>query len=789
MNPIKALIYQAAENTADSTFIEPDYDSIVNFSHPDWKFLIGDFIVYSILAGIIVAFIIWSIWRLGRWNKLAKARKISLKWFFIPVWIYGFLVYDIGMCPSGEKVALLTNAPMAFLYAFRIFLFNSDVSEIQNKFHESWVYSFNFALCHFFAAIISTLFVIKLVGFHLVARWNIWWKSLLSKWRKVDETFIFWGFNEASYRLVMSIHNHYGSKANRKLYRIVVVRMSIDDETDEQPTGFSRIFDFLSVSPSEMARFEEIKSLGIPYFTTGRFVDVESYNSDREEDILGRLLKIRSVRRFIKYGTRKKVHMLFLSDDENDNLHALSLLRKDTSINEFAKTHSGNIPQTSVCFYCHARANSVHDVIETHDPYGPLKVRLIDSSHINVELLKENPELLPANFVEVEKDATVSSLFHGLIIGFSEVGKDAVRFLYEFGAFVRSGVPEGKAPRSSFHLDVVDRKMADLAGSFVANSPAIRPYMPFVDKKEYNNPNALVSLYNYDCRSADFYILLNKLILTLNYIVIATDDDELNITMGVRIFKAATRYRQNLDNLCILVRIHNDDDNRIRNIAKYYNTLWYGDTDNGDKLSTRPLHIFGLDHDIYTYKNIIELIHEEKALKYKQRYDNSIPPNEEQTQKKTQTTSPPPADKKEPGNQKYIDYLQQRRGWLQNVANSCHEQTKKMLLDKALEKCGLDRTCYNGLKRKLNSIQYDWNERNKETEDAERIAYVLAQTEHLRWNASHEIMGYEPGPKDEIRLNHDCMIDWYALPTDKKKSYDCNVADMVLGVKIIPPKL
>ncbi len=62
---------------------------------------------------------------------------------------------------------------------------------------------------------------------------------------------------------------------------------------------------------------------------------------------------------------------------------------------------------------------------------------------------------------------------------------------------------------------------------------------------------------------------------------------------------------------------------------------------------------------------------------------------------------------------------------------------------------------------------------------------VLAMTEHLRWCASHEILGYrDQGDeefKDEARLQHGCLKPWDEL-SDEKKSYDYNIVDVSLGI-------
>lgn len=761
----------AAEQIADSTFIEQDWKSLATAAdHPHWQYLWGDFLGASIIAGVSIGLLIILVWGLLKIPYLKQLKKIPLKIPFVLVWIYGFIVYDIGMCPGGERVALITNAPMAILYAFKIFLLDSDVSEIQDKFHESWVYSLNFALCHFFAALISTLFVIKTFGFYALARIKIWIASLQGKSRiwKRKETYVFWGFNEASYRLIKSIQDPKNGQ-NPKDYRIIIVLKNREtDDSPEKQTGFARIFEFLSMPSLELAQLQVLGCL-----TTGTYANLGMLNpGEGNGNIIGGKLRLNSVKRLLKYGTTQNIHMIFLSDDENDNLHDAALLQTDSTFADFLKKNGSR----SVTFYCHARFNSVHRVMEGINAADKVKVKIIDSSHINVEMLKEDRELLPVNFVDVERDGSVSSPFNALVVGFSEVGKDAVRFIYEYGAFVKSGGTKKVAERSPFHLDVVDRDMADLAGSFVANSPAIRPEMPFLPDCLGSNPDALITLHDMDCRSAEFSLMIRSRIRDLNYIVIATENDELNISLGVRLFKAAARYRSDLDNFCILVRIHNDSDGRMKNIADYYNNLWA----EPDKSVQQIINIFGLDKEIYTFDNIISLSHDHKAEKYKERYEMSKPP-----QPKQKTNE----EKREEKPRPYAEAMKQRRVWTQDLANCYHEPTKCILRDRALKQCGLDVSDFRNLERETGALEYRTKDNTPLNKDLERIAVVLAQTEHIRWNASHEILGYVfSEKKDEVKMHHDCLTDWKSLKDDNTRSFDNDVADFVLNVSLVNKK-
>lgn len=732
-------------------------------------------------------------------KSISNIKNTGLSRVFIFTWIYGVLVYDIGMYNEGTSFSFITNLPLAVLYGFKIFLLDSDVSEIHTGFHENWLFSGNFALVHFLAACVTTLFVIKHFGFNLMSRYRMW-RAGLPGARRVDDTYVFWGLNDAGCRLIESINEHYGANPN---YRIIVIRTnSGDDDAPEGRTGFNRILDFLSMKNSELDRISRLGCL-----TTGtyaRISEVELADHSHEPcDVLGEKLGLKSLRRLLTDKTAHRIHMLFLSADSDANLHDVSLLVRDKTIDDFISADKNH---RRVIFYCHARYNSVHRVIEDQHLSENLTVQVVDSSHICVEMLKQDKlakkELLPVSHVNVREDATVDTPFHAMVVGFREVGLDSVRFLYEFGAFVKTGSTDTHVERSDFHIDVVDRDMADLAGTFVANAPAIRPSIPFVEGME--RPDALITLHQMDCRSVEFYRQLKSWITTLNYVVIATDDDELNMSTAIRIFRAAIRYRDNMDKLSILVRVHSDKDHRYRSIAEHYNRLWAAQqsTPVGEKFHqksvkrddtiTKPLVIFGLEEEVYTYANIIDDSTERRAIDFKEIYEASSNPKHKYS-------------KEDKDKAWYIDFrrkmqlegefegfaptyaalmnLRRTRG--QDMANSLHAYTKAYLRDEALRAIGIKTFGWRLLTRRNKTVVYTHSAGLTIDPRIVRILNVLAQTEHLRWNASHQLLGYicrgTDGSKDEIRLHHADLTDWHRLKPETQ-GYDYNVVDVTLGI-------
>lgn len=738
------------------------------------------------------------------------ARK-NLVWWFMPVWLFCFVVYDIGQY-TGNPWSLLGNAPMAVLHAFEAFLLGSDVSAIHEPFHNNWCFMLCFGLSHCMAAVVSMLFVLKYFGYNIIAGLRMFWAAWGPCTSK-NTTYVFWGINEAAWHMAESIkawHRRNGGES----FRLVVVRGGVHGADNAAQGGLERLLGFLSVDEKEMALLQKTDCLA-----TGTYGDIAESAGDAAPgitvDLLAKGLGLKTLARIIRRKTSGRLLFFFLSDDERDNILSTVSLKKDSTLDRWLAEE----PSRKVSLYCHARYNGLHRVIEDNEMKSRIEVNVVDSSHISVELLKKTTGLQPVDFVKVEADATVSSPFNALVVGFSEVGQDSVRFLYEFGAFVKTGSTDDDVRRSDFHCHVVDRNMADLAGAFVANAPEISPSLPFV--KDGVRPGALLTLHKMDCRSVEFYRAMEGWIKDLNYVVIATDDDELNMTLGIRLFRLAIRYRRDMERLCILVRIHDDDEGHFQRVADHYNRLWEAELNSdsknkrhqsrlktGDACSKPIIRIFGLDNRTYTYENVIQEDTLAEAKRFKARYDKAM------TELKKISGETDPAQlatkdwdeevrdlmqledfivvdgQRRPHPYKdcvptYTAVMRLRRTQNQNLANCLHLATKRRLASLALGDAELRVFDGHHLLRREGTLTYVWKDYVRPDIRATRVLDVLAQTEHLRWNAAHEILGYRSSPDeghtDEAALVHGCIRPWQGLSA-RHKSYDYNVVDMSLGI-------
>ena len=546
--------------------------------------------IMSLLAALGVVFLIMVVltllnsFRHGKW-------RISGKWLttlFCVTWLFGFVVYDIGIY-TGEPRSFLLNAPMAMIHSIDMFFLQSDAAALHDEFHENVIFMGFFSLAHLLAAFVSMVFVLKHFGFNIIAGFRML-LAAYGKKKKRKAAYVFWGMNEPSYLLAKSIKQYYQKNGNEKDYRIIVVRTGSDRDRTGARNGMERMFNFLSLKNKDLERLQDLGCL-----TTNTFVDVSKLNVVEDGDgsapeVLKKQLNLRQLSRILSKQTSSAVHLFFLGDDASANIQSITNLKKDKVLLDFAGDEMHHA-ERKITFYCHARYNSVHRVIEDEQLQDNIEVKVVDSSHISIEQLKQNVSLHPVSYVDIEDDATVSSPFNALVVGFGEVGIDAVRFLYEFGTFVKHGTARcGHVERSHFHCDVVDSRMPVVAGPVLSAVPAIISELTLKNGTkvmlnsgvgkgtergdEVTTDTPLMSLHELDMLGVDFYKKLDIWVKTLNYVVIATDDDEQNMALAVRIFKLAIRYRPNLEHFRILVCVKSDNDGHIRRTADHYNRLW-----------------------------------------------------------------------------------------------------------------------------------------------------------------------------------------------------------------------
>lgn len=740
----------------------------------------------------------------NRWKMFWGWLEEHLTQMFGLTWLLGFCVYAVGMFVGIETTPnladrflhLLGVAPMAVLHAFGMFIMESDVSAVHDEFHDNLLYMVLFSIAHFLAAGVSMIFVIKHFGYNIVASIHLWITSHGS--HQHDHLFIFWGMNDASYSLAKDL------KKPRRVsgsWKAMIVKTADNREKQSDRTGLDRLFNFLSLKNIELEQFKELGFLTCNAFPRISKLEI-GIDSENENDtqILSKRLRLKSLARLIRM-TDKTIHIFMLSDDDKDNIKAVSNLRLDQTIAKFVQ---GN--EHHVFIYCKARYASVNRVIEDMHSNNGMDIRIVDPANDSINILKSKREYHPVNFVNVDVDknlGTVTSAFNALVVGFGWTGRDAVRFLYEYGAFVKdsSAIDDDvasrvngkyeqigcdlKVERSPFLCHIVDSNADKIKGIFSAHSPAMF--------NEANRP--MLDIQSIDANSDKFIEQLRDWAKDLNYVVVATGNDDQNITIAVRIFKCVSMYRENLKNFSIFVHCHTREEERhMQRIADFYNEA----DASKETRHKQKIVIFGKTEQLYTYKLIVENQYEKDGEKYNAEYcEVSGNKGEKDVWKSRHSCLL---------NMRNLDaYSKLRRQEYQDTSNAYHAMTKIHIIEEVAKKRGLPclQSCLSEetpapyfcrtKSGKKEPIQGQiLSEGQKLSQEEELLLRNMAKLEHIRWIASHEVLGYNSykDAPDSILLAlknkvnecnetyrlHNCMIPWQELDQESEnainKEYD-----------------
>ncbi len=580
---------------------------------------------------------------------------------------------------------------------------------------------------------------------------------------KVDDSknhlYLFFGHNEPSALLVKEIAKHDD--------RAIVVIIDETKSEEEERDAWDRIVSLVT-HKHEVFKTAD-KSGTYVALANQQFQDIDEEIVSRDDfDAFGYLglQRIKSLISKLPETTGAELHVFFMGNDVEANIRNIITLSKDTTIASVAAR--GDIRHQ---IYCHARYNGPNRVIEDLALSKHLNVKLVDSSHMAVELLKADFECHPINVVNLSKKnpGTVDTPFKALIIGFGEVGRDAFRFLYEFGAFVDS---ENMDLRSPFECVVVDSDLEKLEGPLKAS-------MPGIFRQRHENVEIRFETADYNSNRFFREIITDDFLKSVNYIVISIGDSDEAIALAVRIFNLTRRVRDDLSSLRIFVKCTADDKvERVVKIAYHYNFGYGEGTDN-----VPVIRIFGQPEKTYTYDLVISdrLIKEGKLFLEKYNiFSNEHLDWDERHRKLT-----------EGGAQRIENLRKLRRKESQDMANALHAATKMSVLERSMEllsernhtltdwtsfySCYLNGDGTANVEGSRSNIHYrglagDFND----------LILRLAMLEHIRWNAAHELAGYEFNEEgdgcDERTMRHNCLCNWSDLDrqSDKIKDWKCD---------------
>lgn len=715
------------------------------------------------------------------------ARDFSLKLvatlmcFFLMVGTLLFLVVfhsiasiDVSVLPAEEQARVsipkFTNAEYLFrsmVSALNLFMFNLD-SNVLDRLDDFPFLKGCLSVCTVLSSSCTLALLTGLVYYRLKAYCRLTYRT------KIDQAhnhlYLFFGSNVPTYHLLKGIKEN-----DPQAVTVIVDKADLREDNKDEWEGI------ISYITHRRRVFEEAGKYGANVAIAGEQLnDIgEEVYSRPDFDAFG-YLGLNKVRKCIKQlgnYAGSQLHILFMDEDEELNIRNIRILVRDASV--AAVANNAGIEHR---IYCHARYNGPNRIIEDVALQRKMNIKIIDSSHIAIEILKFDSTCHPVNVMKLDNDnpVVVKSEFTALIIGFGEVGRDAFRFLYEYGHFLEEDgnvSAAGCLRNAPFECTVVDKELDCIEGILKTNMPGI------FGKRDANTK---ISFKNIDYRSEDFYseVLNDDFARRLNYVVISIGDNDEAIALAARIFGLLRKQREKLDNLRIFVRCTDDKlVEGIQRIADHYN---YG---YGQGMDNEPvIRIFGQPQKTYTYDLVISNRLVNLGKEYHRQYVMINGEGKSWDERHNQFAETVPPD---------INKLRKlRRQESQDIANALHVGTKLYLLRKAL---GENYDWFSFCSRYMNadgtpivegshnSIVYP-----RLTEKENLTIRRLSMLEHLRWNCAHELMGYvyndEKHECDERTMKHNCLCSWKMLDEESKatgydyKKYDYCVVDTSISL-------
>ena len=708
-------------------------------------------------------------------------RRILL-WAAMGIWAMGFLCYFMGMYSLGTQKSALASIVRPALESGKMFVLSDNVKDISFTLRENGAFMGFYTLCKLAFLLFSSFAVVALMWSRISSFWSI--RNRFN----VGELYVFFGINESSKILAHSIAAKLEGEKGKKWTLVMVENRNTPVDGNNNGLSISNLMGMFNFRKEAFAEARAVSQHALLVVSNSSLSSRECSEQINEmfvamkngEDIkqskkyeLFNVLGLKNLSKLLKRASRR--HFFFLDEDPRANIDGSDNLRKMLNI-----AH----PAMRATIYCLARDNAFSQLLQTplwsnasraaQDKVDNVEVKILDLSLMAVQALFMDPTNHPINFVERDTaTASVKSRFEALIIGFGNAGRDIVRYLYEFGAFLdhKCAGADDKHPvwRSPFQCTIIDQEMDQIWPRYMAKIPAV--------KEACNNNDKDDPLLRFEQAAIDserFVALLSDKLKNpdMNYVVICLGNDKTNMSALTFVVDQALRIRKGqLGKLRIYVRNYTSSfESALLEQAAHYNQLLGGE---------RVVNVFGNRSVLFSHRVIVddqiicsarELYAAYNDLKGTQEL------NWDQRHDKGRGIERQVVDGKEVLVYKGITWQQQNkivRQETQDIHNGMHVGTKLRLL-------GLDDIDDADKRKRLNELtdaitfkvqgsKVTHTVKKSGKLNAPLLHLNMARNEHLRWNASHEMLGYigaQPRAEfncDETAKVHNCLVNWDEL--------------------------
>ena len=733
--------------------------TVFGFSHSWFGEGLTTYNLAVILLVILALFVIYK-------RNVRKHIINHLMKYAIIVFGAGVVLYSCGFWYEGSEGNIVVCLLRSVTASMEMFVSESELIEVREACKEDVIYMLLFAVTHFLAICVSAAFIIHLLGTRLKS-----YVFMRCPWSKKKELFVFFDLSQESLSLAKDIHRTRKSKD----YQIIFVKTPMEESHLER-FSFSHI---LSFADNRNEAIEQLTEIGAYLTYSRKSVSIEMAENEWNETV-----GLNTLRHYIQRcaNTEKhKTHFFCLSPNEDNNINTAVALSKRYSDD---KKYS---------VYC--RAN--HDSIT--ESFANLNLKFIDSSSLAVMELKKKVEYQPVSFVKPDtKTGVATKPFRSMIIGFGETGFEVFRFLYEFSSFV------GKDSKANpFQCDIIDPKAKQLENSLYLHCPGL---------EEKANKDGVHTVLFHEGTIENNRNEIKELISRVDYIVVCTDNEKENLSIGITLLNLAYKYRQNSDKLVIFIGFNdNREHKKAQEIAMFYNGC--GKKDKKGNLYEFSLVPFGSKKQLFTYKNIIDEDVFNKAKEFYFEYQKTSNLLGTDKEYDCEASMDEEWNIRRKGKKQNVDKglwnkneLTQKEA--QDMANAWHIQTKLHLVGaccyckdtdyKCIAKVRRERLlgCIDFVMQQLMTRMKEARERqekfkkshefilakiaeyekeyNVPTGEYSTLFENLARCEHMRWDASNRLLGYRTfvkakgNDKHYLQKTHACMVPYEKLLTNEE---------------------
>lgn len=487
-----------------------------------------------------------------------------------------------------------------------------------------------------------------------------------------------------------------------------------------------------------------------------------------------------------------------LSDDEATTRKELRVLLQAISHGNGGTQGAGI---TCKKIYCHGRRSELD--VESEYAYVPRndggsgtiypEIIFRDSSKLAIRSLlrpadKNLKSALPVDYIPIAVDKEgnklgyVESGFKSIIIGLGETGLEALKFLYEYASF-----PDKDGKKSPFLCRIFDKDIPGQRKLFYEE-------LSWAGPLAVDNGGKEIEFINEEVNTDAFWEKFEDGIEQVNYIFVCLGDDKLNLSVANAILNHHLKGRDTGDRFVILLKQRNPDEMALKTIESI------------NAKNKECIRVFGEAKEIWRHNVVSDNPMREEAIRYSITYqkgtsypkefareeapkfgidaggwDNFIWDADDVQKKQIETDwnsylSGKTDEERQALEDRWSEELRKKwnsrdeiirtgerkaratnlRQRTQDISNVLHASTKQALMPAwMLERAGEISAAIPG---KFFGKFYD-----VEDERAKSVLCLLAIGEHLRWNASHIILGYKLGKKDDLLKTHDCLKDYRDL--------------------------